>query len=494
MFRKIVEFVLLKSLRHQKNWGMVVLVAACATFVLLADISVAQATTYRLRIQTIGRATQSYRSDLTVVAPRTLTQTMSLSAFNLADDQRGTVSAQLSVRYFGDFGLEQRLRNDPLFSNQWNSTTLDLAYVNWRPFESLNLRLGRQWTMGVLGVRDFDGLIVRWEPADNSLASFLEIYGGRDVELGLTRWDSSSWDAQGLPMNDTDGKLDSAPWHWLTGAQAAASLSDVAHIAVGYQRRFRNGDDGKTIIGDERLGAAWSASPMRSLGLNANVSYHTLLGAADAARFGAVWRLPIEIAAPTLSVGIEHRRPIFDSASIFNLFGAQPYQGLFASAQVSVDKISTEFEVRSWARMYHGADPSTLTGWTGNPGDSQAIGFAVAHRSNLRIGQRLLTWSTQLSQQLNAGESYGGDQFFGESRLRAPLGWQKIHVFGRGLVLIAWPEHHRHDPGYAITGVLGADFPLSERALLSLASEMSFGSFYPANSSLFVTFKLETGQ
>ncbi len=461
---------------------------------LLTATPSADATTYRLRVQTIGRATQSYRSDLTVVAPRTLTQTLSLSAFNLANDQRGTVSAQLSVRYFGDFGLEQRLRNDPMFSDQWNSTTLDLAYVNWRPDESLNLRLGRQWTMGVLGVRDFDGLWVRWEPADGALASFLEIYGGRDVELGLTRWDPQSWDAQGLPRNDTDGIVDGAPWHWLTGVQAGAGLNDVAHVSVGYQRRFRNGDDGKTIIGDERLGAAWSAAPTRSLGLNANVSYHTLLGAADAARIGAIWRLPIASVAPTLSLGMEHRRPIFDSASIFNLFGAQPYQGLFSSAQVTIDRIATEFEVRSWARMYHGADSPAFAGWTGNQGDSQAIGFAVAHRSNLRLGQRLLNWSTQLSHQFNAGESYGGDQFFGESRLRAPLGWQKIHLFGRGLVLVAWPEHHRHDPGYAMTGVLGADLPLGERALLSLASEMSFGSFYPANSSLFVTFKLEAGQ
>lgn len=476
---------------------MIALVGACAIFVLLTATPSAWATTYRLRVQTIGRATQSYRSDLRVVAPRTLTQTLSLSAFDLANDRRGTFSAQLSVRYFSDFGLEQRLRNDPLFSDQWNSTTLDLAYVNWRPYESLNLRLGRQWTMGVLGVRDFDGLLVRWEPADGALASFLEIYGGRDVELGLTRWDPQSWDVQGLPTNDSDGKIDAAPWHWLTGIQAAASLSDVAHVSVGYQRRFRGGDNGNTIVGDERLGAAWSAAPTRSLGLNANISYHTLLGAADAAMFGAIWRLPVESVAPTLSVGVEHRRPIFDSASIFNLFGAQPYQGVFTSAQVFVDSIATEFELRSWARMYHGADSSgsfDITGWTGNPGDSQAIGFAVAHRSDLRIGQRLLTWSTQLSHQLNAGESYGGDQFLGESRLRAPLGWQRIHVFGRGLVLVAWPEHHRHDPGYAMTGVLGADFPLSERALLSLASEMSFGSFYPANSSLFVTFKLETGR
>ncbi len=463
---------------------------------MVAFASVAEATTYRLQVQTIGRATQFYRSDRRVVAPRTLTQMLNLSAFDLGNDQSGRLSAQLSVRYFSDFGLEQRLRDDPMFGDRWNATTLDLAYVNWRPVESLQLRLGRQWAMGVLGVRDFDGILVRWEsPASGALASFVEIHGGRDVESGLTRWDPQNWDVQGLPVQ-ADGELEGAPWHWMTGMQAGASVENLAHVAVGYRRRFYRGAQDKTVTGDERLGAAWTASPTRSLGLSASASYHTILGGVDTAKASAVWRLPVDSAlwtSPFVSAGVEHRRPIFDSASIFNLFGAQPYQGVFASGQVRSESIATEFELRGWARMYHGEASSAGGAWLGNPGDSQAVGVAVAHRSDLRLGQRLLRWNSQISHQFSTGDSYGGDQFLGESRLRAPLGWQRIYLSGRALLLIAWPEHHRHEPGYAATGVLGADIPLGPVALLSLASEISMGSFYPSNSSLFLTFKLETG-
>lgn len=141
------ESLFLKSwLSRNTCAGMVLLAGVCAVFglAMLVPAAEAQATTYRLRVQTVGRATQFYRSDRRVAAPRSLTQMLSLSAFDLGNDQSGKLSAQLSVRYFSDFGLEQRLRNDPMFGDRWNATTLDLAYVNWRPFEALHLRLGRQ--------------------------------------------------------------------------------------------------------------------------------------------------------------------------------------------------------------------------------------------------------------------------------------------------------------------------------------------------------------
>ncbi|MBA2660738.1 MAG: hypothetical protein H0U74_00460 [Bradymonadaceae bacterium] len=219
----------------------------------------AWATTYRLRTLTVGRATQYFRADATVVAPRRLTQALALSAFDLGDDNSGSLNAHLSVRYFSDFGLEQRLRSEPLFADQWNATTLDLAYLDWRPLDALTLRLGRQWAMGSLGVRDFDGAWVRFAPTTGALVPYVELYGGRDVQLGLSAWDPSSWDVQGLPPND-DG-IEGAPWHWLAGTHLGARYKRLASLDLGYRRRFRGGADGAQIVGDERLGAAVSGSP-----------------------------------------------------------------------------------------------------------------------------------------------------------------------------------------------------------------------------------------
>ena len=52
------------------------------------------------------------------------------------------------------------------------------------------------------------------------------------------------------------------------------------------------------------------------------------------------------------SAGIEHRLPWFDAASIFNVFGARPFEGAYTTWQIPVASLRTSLEVRGWGRAY----------------------------------------------------------------------------------------------------------------------------------------------
>ncbi|MFU8802778.1 MAG: hypothetical protein ACNA8W_03115 [Bradymonadaceae bacterium] len=460
-------------------------------------IASAEATTYRVRTLTVGRGTQYFRTDQSVAAPRRLTQGLSLSAFDLVGDETGSFNAHLGVRYFSDFGLEERLRREPLFDHQWNDLTLDIAYLQWRPVPAFELRLGRQWSMNAAGMRDFDGLLLRvGSSGGDGLHPYAEVYGGRDVQLGLTRWDPSTWDVQGLPPNE-DGLAD-APWHWSVGGQAGLRWSRYLWGELAYGRRFRrpsgpldagplDAELGQAmIIGDERFAQALSGTPHPNLTVTARTSYHTLLGAFDRATLMTSWRLPwLEPEnASVLSAGVEERRPIFDSASIFNLFGARPHRGAFLTYQHPVEAISTVLEARTWSRFYFDGDDGPFLG------DARAIGGALAHHSRVRLGDRPVQWTSQFSHQTGGSEG-GGQQFLSESRVRMPVIWDDVFVSARGLFLLSRPAQFRHDSAHALAGVLGADVPVGEGGRLSLAVETSGSSIYPINTSVFASFELE---
>ena len=62
-------------------------------------IATAEAANYRIRSITIGRATQYFRSDQTVTAPRIFTQGLSLWGYDLLGDRTGSVNLHLAIRY-----------------------------------------------------------------------------------------------------------------------------------------------------------------------------------------------------------------------------------------------------------------------------------------------------------------------------------------------------------------------------------------------------------
>jgi hypothetical protein len=456
----------------------------------------AEAANYRIRSITIGRATQYFRSDGTVSAPRVLTQGLSVWGYDLLDDRTGSVNLHLSLRYNTDFSLVRRERDNPYFNDQWNELTLDLAYLDWHPYEAMRLRLGRQWSQGALGIRDFDGLLFEWRPrVEAGTHARFEVYTGRDIQTAFGEFDAATFDVQGLPpdsgMDDPfeADKLDGV--HLIGGASAGMQWGAEAGFELSYRRRWSLGVDSpllddQTVVGSERFGAAASAAFHPRLVASAHGSIHSQLGDVDRAATQLTWRVPG--ATGYLSGGVEHRHPWFDSSSIFNLFGARPHQSAFGLYQLPVESLRTEFEVRGWGRQYHGDEAAVSTGVA--PQDERALGGAISHTSRLSLWEKPMSWRTLLSYQ--ASVDRGTDQLLADSRVRMPVLERALFVSARGLVLMAMTNHQRFDDqGYAATGVLGLDVPVSTLGTLSVAVETTGGSFYPTNTSVYAIFAVE---
>jgi hypothetical protein len=469
---------------------------------LTSGVHSVEAANYRVRSISIGRATQYFRSDQSVSAPRIFTQGLSMWGYDLLDDRTGSLNLHVSIRYNTDFSLVRRQRDSPYFADQWNELTLDLAYLDWHPHETMRLRFGRQWSQSALGLRDFDGLLAEWRPRveANTHARF-EVYGGHDIQTAFGEFDAATFDVQGLPPGDgvEDDKLEG--FHFLAGASAGMMWGADANFELSYRRRWATGVDtpvgtDETVVGSERFGAAASASFHPRLAASAYGSIHSQLGDVDRAGAQLTWHVPKfsgDLANNGssngyLSGGIEHRHPWFDSSSIFNLFGAKPFQSAFALYQFPVKSLRSEFEVRTWGRQYHGDVDAVAAGI--DPQDERAIGGAVSHTSRLKIWQKPLNWRTLVSYQ--ASVDRGTNQLLADSRVRMPVLGRALFVSARGLLLVAMTDHQRFDDrGHAATGVLGVDLPISDLGTLSAAVETNAGSFYPTNTSVYAVFAVE---
>lgn len=444
------------------------------------DVSSAGATTYHVETRTAARATQHLRSDTTFATPRVLSQSLTLSAFDLRDNQQGDVNARLTIRYSTDLALAERLRQDPLFDARWNDLRLDVAYVEWHPGAGLEVTAGRQWHRNALGITDVDGLAVTWEADGDGWAPFFGITAGRDVQRGLTPWDPGAWDVQGLPPNEV--VLDD-PWHWMAATRAGITAPERRHRAeIAAEQHLRpRGDGSAHRTATRRLGATATASPAEPLTVTTTSSFHSTLGGLDRARLDVAYRF----GDASVSTGVDHRRPVFDSSSIFNLFGAQPHRSAYATFRRPIESLGTTVEVRTWTRFYFDEQAPL---WSA--GDEQAIGAALVSRHQLEVVVPLdVMW--QLSAQTLAGGA-GGEQYLGNARLRAPGPVEGLFLSGRLLGLWAAPNHHRRPSGYAATAGLGAELELGEVGRFSLHSESRFGTHTRANTALFALFELET--
>jgi hypothetical protein len=465
-------------------------IAVVSVLVLTASIWLvpleASAQRVHVRSLTAGRATQYLRSDRTISAPRVFTQGLTVRGYDLLGDQTGSVNAAVSVRYLNDFSLERPERDDAYLGQYWNEFDLDLAYVDWSPLDDLTLRAGRQWNYSTLGVRDFDGLAVSWSPelADGVTAR-LGVFGGLDVETPYGRFAPDTWDVQGLPPNETVDPAATEGTALIAGGRMGMSLAESAHVNVSYRRRWRAGAtnpyDDEPIEGSERMGLAGS-TPVGPRGtLSAHGIYNSTLQTVDSAGATTAWRIPGPIG--TVSAGVDHRIPWFDSSSIFNVFGTRGHQGAFLVYQHGVDAIRTQFEARSWGRIYRGdvrglaADVYTR--------DERALGGALAHSSRLRLWDHPVRWSSQASVQGSIDRDT--HQYLADTRVRLPVGWEELFVSGRALFLAAVPERFSDDVGYASSFVLGLDAPLGEAAKFSLAVESTTSTYSPGSTSFFAT-------
>ncbi len=456
-------------------------IAALLCLLALAP-SLAHATTYQIHAQSAAWATQHLRSDTTLQAPRVISQSLQLSAYDLRDNQRGDVNARLRFSYQTDLGLQTRLRQEPLFDAHWNDLTLDLAYLQWRPIDPLTVTAGRQWISDPLGLTDIDGITLGWDaPAasstDSELRPHASVSVGRDVHRGLTPFDPGAWDIQGLPPNDSN--VDTDPWH-IVGAASLGLRYGPRHRAIVAARQYTRptGDDHRATT--RRLGATATVSPTRSWTMTSTASYHSTPQTLDRARLDATYRLN----GASISAGLDHRRPIFDTTSIFNLFGAQPHRTAYASYQRPIQRISTAVELRTWTRLYQSQDASFFS-----TGDDHALGTALAMNHRLYAG-----FPFQLYWQLSAQtltDRRGGDQWLAQTRLRTPSPIDGLYFQARILGLFAEADHHRRQNARALTTSVGADYVVGDIGDLSLHIESRQATTTPTNAAAFLVFEME---
>lgn len=457
----------------------------------------ALAENYRVRTYSLGRATQTFQPDRTAATRRVYTQGLDLRAYDLLGDRSGRLDAALGARYTTDFMTPQNRRDDPIYANRWNHFALQLAYLDWRAAPGVHLRLGRQWSRGSLGVRDFDGLRAELNPRlDTATRGLLGVYAGRDVELGTASYNSDTFDVQGLPSSNADDvdPIGPAPDHrsWIAGGRIGLEWERSASLEFAYRKRWRTragepvltSSDART--GSERFGFGASATPQRRVTVSSSAAYHTLLERIDQAGLDVAWDVPGPLG--TVSTGLEHRHPWFDSSSIFNLFGTRPHQGGHATYQHGVRPLRTEFELRSWGRVYRG-DPGS-TGLRQTDRKTTRVGGAVAHYSDLRPWGRPLDWSSQFSLEADtAGEE--STHLLADSRGETPFVFDDLYLTGRVLFLGTTAKNALARSGLAITYVLGLDVPISEFGTFSLMAERTVATYHPSTTNLFGTLELE---
>jgi hypothetical protein len=465
------------------------MIAMLGCAALLAPAA-AEAQSFHVRSFTVGSATHFVRSDRSIAAPRPITQALSLRGHDLLGDRSGSLNMTLAMHYTSDLGLNPGLRNDPArgAATLWNRPALDLMYLEWRPLASMTLRLGRHWSYSALGVRDFDGLTARIAPELGSLRPYLELGGGREVQLGFAPLAPFTFDVQGLPALAPD-RLDGAA-SWRLVARAGLRWRRSTYLDITYQHRWTVGLDhsaGGPLRAEERLGAATSTTLGPRVVLSAHAAYHLLLEDLDRGQLQLVWATPL--AGSALTVGLERRRPWFDSDSIFNLFGARPHQDAYLIAEIPLVPRLHEVELRLWYRAFHG-DARLLDLGTG-PTDARALGCALGYRARIDALGRRFDWRTRLSFQQNTND-YGGSQMLADTRLRAPLLANAVFGSARLIYLRALPDHHRYETGHAGSALLGAEVPvLDGRATFGAFLEHRASTYFRPTTHLYGAFEME---
>lgn len=454
----------------------------CAALSLLVTTDAA-AQTVRVRTETLGRGTQIRRSDLTRDAERSFQQSVSIWGWNAAPFLPGTLDVHASARYLDDFGIAAEDRSNPFVETERSRFLVDIAQVRYQPVTPLTLTAGRQWVPSSLGMRDVDGARLRFAPRlAPDVRAWLDGFVGREVASGWATVNADSWDVQGLPIN-VDG---SAPGGTRFGGDAGIDVGG-ALLNIAWQRRLQPQVDGERAVGDERIGAGISGNVHHRLALSSSASYHLLLDAVDRADLHISWREPL--GDTVLSTGIEHRLPWFDAASIFNVFGARPYEGAYATWQLPVARLRTSFEVRGWARAYDAN--LDLADLGGGEDDARAYGTGVGHDTRFRAFGRQWRWRTFGSVQSSSGRDQGGTQWLGDTSLRFPAIRDALEVETRFLGLYAVPaQTSPFAAGGAFTTVFGIFVPASFGEL-RVQVEGQSSEFYGTNLNAYASFESE---
>lgn len=442
------------------------------------------AQTVRVQTRTIGKGTQFRRGDFTVEAQRLFTQTVSVWAWDVVPPAPGSLDLHVGLRYLNDFAIPIADRDDPFVQTDRSRFMLDVGELRYRPLDSVLVVAGRQWVPSTLGVRDIDGGRVRWTPdLGDGIEGHVDLHAGREVSSAWATIDPDAWDVQGLPI-DTEGRgVGGLRWGAATGIDLGRAALDVA-----YQRRdFRDDETGERRTGDERIGAGLHGNPVRTVAVSSSASYHLLLEDVDRAELDVAWRAPWSDAV--LSGGVEHRRPWFDSSSIFNVFGARPWDGAHVTYQHPIPAVKTSFEARAWGRAYD-AD-FDLGNLGAGPDDARAVGAGLGHHTRFRAFGRTFDWRTYGSFQTSEDLAQGGQQWLGDMRFRfAPIR-RTLYLTGRFLGLRSVPgATSPWDAGAAFTAAVAADAPVSF-GTFNLTVERTGSSFFGPVTNAYASFVSE---
>ena len=443
--------------------------------------AVGQAQTVRVQTDTQARMTQMRRIDGTVDAGRVFSQSARVSGFDLLGTQTNSLSAHVGFRFWNDFGLVNRLKDDAVTDMYWNQTLLEEAYVRWQPLPTLMLRAGRHMRLDALGAKDVDGLSVMAQPKlGRGVRGVLEVWAGQDVMYESSPLAPDLWDIQGVPEGSQAADAD---WSISGGARAGLNWSKAGIELAWNRREYTDAQD--TYLAEERVGTAVHGQVTDALNVSAKASFHTILNDVDRAAFLAAYTFGP--AAPTLSTGVERVVPWFDSGSIFNVFGAQPYEGAWIKGQQRVEALNTEFDVRLFGRIYEG--DQDLVDLGAGTADATTYGVGTGHETSTHIFGRTATWNSVVTYSDSIDDAYGGSRALAQTRLRVQA-LNTIGVESRLVWLWSQPANARYREGQGVTGTLGMDWRTDFGAFVALV-ESSRTTFQGGNLQAYVSYRAE---
>ena len=455
---------------------------------LLIYPGAADAAEYVIESKTGGEVSQFPRSDLGLSNTRLFSQRVSIRAYDLTDDHTNDLSAHLGFRYRTDLSLDTGARESDHFYSQWNRPALDIGYVTYKPADTVELRAGRQWIVGPLGFRDFDGLKSRLEiPISPQINWSLLGFGGRDLQIGFDELSLDAFDRPGLP-----GRPDSSPEttgsHWLFGGMTSLGWRSGHRLTLQYSRSVGLGmtreteGAGTDILHSERFGASMYLTPLDRLQFTGSGSYHSILDGFDSLEGSVTWFAPYRIA---VTGGFDHNRPVFDSASIFNVFGGLPNRRGYAEISQYYESIETDLRLRTWVRQYYRESSA----------GSFQKGVGLAETTQFDSLGRDFRFSSSL--QYERGESWADTgQFSADGSLEAIDILGESSVRGYGAVVVSQNPDENIYTGTAQTYGLSIETPLLylfdfPAGQLNIAGRHTFSSTAPNYTRIFATLTFE---
>ncbi len=445
----------------------------CAqSFVILSILFLSldlNAQQYRLQTDTVAKATQLVRSDLTIAAQRPFSQTLSLWGYNLAGPYNKTLNVHLQLNYFNDFAADTQ-RNDVYLSHRFNRISITQAWIQWKPFKRIDLKLGRLVNRSIFHAKDVDGASVSLSFGDKTRWK-TSLYGGRHVTGRPESLDPDQYDIQGRPIELRQNNDRS---EFIYGLRSRLSFQGGSG-SIGYEKRFTS-----SSISDERIAATLTGNPTQRTIVSGLMSFHTPSRTLNRGQLNFTWR-PNDFFY--LRQGFEHIIPIFDASSIFNLFGVAPSQSLTSTAWLGNNERG--LEARLWAKSLQ--EDLNTSDLGSSSTDLRTFGFAIRYNERLNLFGRALRLSPSISFQPGDSQGYSRDQFISRLNARFPLDSVKVLA---GSTLLWVGSDIREDSQFVFTHRLGLDFPTSF-GVFSLGGVVQTSQYLGNHLSLFGTFETE---